>query len=89
MMILFVLALAGYFTFADQAAIRMLPKSRSGALLLWLFAVLGVAVVLLALGFFVIKALFSMTGEALLLSIVIGGYFHYRRLKRAEPAESI
>jgi hypothetical protein len=89
MTILFVLALAGYFTFADRAASRMLPKSRSGALLLWLFAVLGVAVFLFALGFFVIKALLSVTGEALILSVIIGGYLHYRRVQRSRPADSI
>ena len=89
MTILFVVALAAYFTFADHVAIKALPKSRMGALLIWLFAGLGVAVALCAVGFFIIKTLLGMTGEALVLSIAIGAFLHYRRLRKAQPATSI
>jgi hypothetical protein len=89
MMILLAAGLAAYFTFADQAATRALTKNRTGALLIWLFAVLGVAVTLFAAGFFVIRALLGVTGEALVLSLIIGGFLHYRRVRKARPATSL
>jgi hypothetical protein len=89
MTILLVAGLAAYFTFADRAAIRALPKSRTGALMLWLFAVLGVALALFAIGFFVIKALLGPLGEALLLSVFIGAILHYHRVRKARPAETL
>ena len=89
MTLLFVIALAVYFTSADAAATQVVARNRRQALAVWFFAVLGVATVLFALGLFVVRALLSITGEALLLSILLSAILYYRRARRARVATTL